>query len=160
MLSGDVPVAWWVVLAAFVLSAVGVYAAGVQVLWWVRDARAWWGDRRDARASGVPVSGFRRLREWSRDRVTPLLEDDDEYEGHDWDPDCDTPGCPVHGNLPPERSAVELGFSRPFHVTDGRYHEGRERRASPWEADARAAYEVLGADFPSGLLARVRELTP
>ena len=36
----------------------------------------------------------------------------------------------------------------------------RERRAPWWEAEHRAAYEAMGFDYPSGLMERVRELTP
>ena len=39
-------------------------------------------------------------------------------------------------------------------------HPERERRAPWWEAEHRAAYEAMGFDYPSGLMARVRELTP
>ena len=134
---------------------------------WVRD---WWIDRRDSRESGVPVSGFRRLREWTRDRVTPLLEDksyEDELEP-----------------LPPERSweqmtshqlpaaDYERGFTdgavfvnkqwstNPPNMIPTHLAPERERRPPAWEAEHRAAYEAMGFDYPSGLMERVRELTP
>ena len=50
---------------------------------------------------------------------------------HDWDPYCRARGCQVHGNWEP-----------------------------PWEAEHRAAYESLGFEYPSGMMERVRELTP
>ena len=161
-----------------VLAMAGLAWTLARVLDGLERARDWWTDRRDSRESGVPVSGFRRLREWTRDRVTPLLgpdeasgqemselcsgcwDDSEHCDGaydtcnctcawpedwaeqeqeekvttpphHDWDPHCRTRGCQVHGNWTPS-----------------------------WEAEHRAAYEAMGFDYPSGLMARVRELTP
>ena len=62
--------------------------------------------------------------------------------------------------LPPERSREELGFTGPRLISPQTVelnHPSRERRAPWWEAEQRAAYESLGLDYPSGLLARVRE---
>ena len=84
--------------------------------------------------------------------------------------------------LPPERSREELGFTGPQPASmlaaaflpeaiasDARmgpaerefwsdlYRPHRERWAPAWEAEARSAYQALDLDYPSGLLARVRE---
>ena len=75
-------------------------------------------------------------------------------------------------DLPPERSREELGFTADLYeayAADLRvgpaelefWHDvAQERRAPWWEAEHRAAYESLGFDYPSGLMTRVRELTP
>lgn len=104
------------------------------------------------------AAGLERAWEWARrDRVTPPLEcicgPDETGEDIDVNPDC-----PEHGygwdeddleELPPERSAAALGFGAE-----------QERRAPPWEAFQRIQYEAMGFEYPSGLMARVMELTP
>ena len=119
-----------------------------------------------------------QFRYWLRDRVTPLLEDEDPvfYGPHEDGCACHECGLPP---LPPERTWEQM-TSHQLPLDDGtrgvdsagivRAHEPwrveahlsaeRERRAPWWEAEHRAAYESLGFDYPSGLMARVQELTP
>ena len=127
-----------------------------------------------------------RVRYWLRDRVTPLLEDDrivagkceacwaeNDGEGCDWAM-C---GCACHDDegleeLPPERTWEQM-TSHQLPVADQpvpalmraterlrALQAERERRAPWWEAEHRAAYEAMGFDYPSGMMERVRELTP
>ena len=132
---------WWV-WAGCSLALFGAWFVGSRVWRWTWD-------------------GIWRLVYWLRwDRVTPLLEEEDNLE-----------------ELPPERSRKELGFTGEPDIhcnycTDGcvrcdprkqdeyRWSPALERRAPKWEAEARGHYLSMGLDFPSGLMARVRELTP
>ena len=131
-----------------------------------------------------------QVRYWLRDRVIPLLEDDrivagkceacwaeNNGEGCDWAM-C---GCACHDDegleeLPPEQTweqmtshqfplvgTIVYDTQKPDFWTpqnQALLHPERERRAPWWEAEHRAAYESLGFDYPSGLMARVRELAP
>ena len=130
-----------------------------------------------------------RVRYWLRDRVTPLLEDDrivagkcetcwaeNDGEGCDWAM-C---GCACHDEedeeelppLPPERSWKQMtGHQAPVVYDTQRpdfwtpqnqalLRPERERRPPAYETEARAHYVAMGFDYPSGLMARVRELTP
>lgn len=131
------------------------------------------------------VDGAAWLMDWLRDRVTPLLEDDrpegvlcagcagfDHCDGVEGGCDC-TCGWPEDwAELPPERTweqmtshqlpLVEIAEQNPRWVAAGRpmLAAERERRAPWWEAEQRQAYAALDLEFPSGLLARVREAAP
>ena len=75
--------------------------------------------------------------------------------------------------LPPERTWEEM-TSHQLPVEPGSLDRGwalavdahallakdREWQVPWWEVQHRAAYEAMGFDYPSGLMARVRELTP
>ena len=123
------------------------------------------------------AAGVARVWEWARrDRVTPLLEDDDgisEDCANDDHRECEGCWCECGHDidLPPERSWEELtvgtrgldsvGLVRehePWRV-EAHLSAGRERRAPWWEAEHRAAYDACGFDFPSGLMTRIREYT-
>lgn len=143
------PVSAWLVWGVFVLALAGVYtvwrvaAAGVlRAVYWWRDRREYASDEDDG---GMPYcdqcDGWHR---WSHDELDALMLE-----------------------LPPERSREELGFTgeqpaitpeaRQALFIVGELGAHRERRAPWWEAEHRAAYESLGFDYPSGMIARVRD---
>ena len=142
-------VPWWLqfILVCLVLTGAGMVARG---LW----------------------RGLGQVRDWWHDRRRNRFDEDDFIEvGPPWAPNDLPP-------LPPERTWEQMtshqlplteaefvadlearGWFRPD-VQAALRDEARERRAPWWEAEHRAAYESLGLDYPSGLMARVRELTP
>ena len=146
-------VSWWeqFILVCLVLTGAGVMARG---LW----------------------RGLGQVRDWWHDRRRDRFDEDDFIEvGPPWAPDDLPP-------LPPERTWEQM-TSLPLTVADAvaedRARWGgpspwagkdshtsaqlgaeRERRPPWWEVQQRAAYEAMGFDYPSGLMARVRELTP
>ena len=119
--------------------------------------------------------GLRQLWGWLvRDRVAPLLEDDDELQAQADEEMGYFDGPPP---LPPERTWEQM-TSHQLPVTDppkpypftakerqfaeawGWHQPERERQPPAYETEARAHYVAMGFDYPSGLMARVRELTP
>lgn len=117
----------------------------------VRDAWTWWYGRAPY---WLMFTRWAMLTAWCRIRrqVLPVR------------PVETWPDDPLE-ELPPEQSAEALGFTGPPPPSPEVRHwrdleAKRERLASAAELEHRAAYEAMGFDFPSGLMARVRELTP
>ena len=110
---------------------------------------------------GLATGAVRDVAAWWQDRRSP----NPDYDGDGWDYPGDGPADDDDAPepLPPELSAEDLGFtglrSTGLGLT-GFLSEHQERRAEPWEAFQRIQYEAMGFEFPSGLMARVRELTP
>ena len=127
------------------------------------------------------MTGLRHLWEWARrDRVTLLLERRDSADPPWWwkpwlsdrveaEDDLEEP-------LPPERTweqmtshalaAVAIYDAARQDMNVGPletslWHDvARERRPLAYEMEARAHYVAMGFEYPSGLMERVRELTP
>ena len=156
-------------LVCWVGAGAGLLAGGASG-WAVTS---WWRDRphikyyrtEDGRwtaaDSGGWIPGSWRFK-WQAGRAVRRIE----KEWGELDGDGD---LPPPEELPPERSREELGFTgeRPAIPFTRAHIDPRvplsaalERRAPWWEAEHRAAYESLGFDYPSGLMTRVRELTP
>ena len=121
----------------------------------------------------LAADALERVRYWLRDRVTPLLEDcDHEYTPneagtYEWCQKCDSVR-PTLLELPPERTWEQMtshqlpaaGMSREERKHWRKLEKARTVRAAVAEVQHRAAYEAMGFDYPSGLMERVRELTP
>lgn len=181
MTIGSVQIAAWAAWLTLILACCGLWAVcwqGCELVLWARD---WRRDRKEpARRELDSPCGI------CGSMLT--CEHDETPDGCDlWGRE---PGDEGYGlaPLPPERSREELGFTgeqpdiawpwitRLHDLARKSADEGttryiddlldsplaaeRERRPSWWEAEHRAAYESLGFDYPSGLLARVREMTP
>ena len=133
-------------------------------------------------ATAAVAAGLEQVRDWWRDRRSP----NPDYDGDGWDQPDDGPGDDddLLPPLPPERTWEQMtSHQLPLERAlvgelerqgwfdadvqarlraeyEARHAPERERRAPWWEAEHRAAYESLGFDYPSGLMARVRELAP
>lgn len=112
----------------------------------------WLADQKDAADSGVPVTGFKRLRAWERDRQESPA---DELEP-----------------LPPEQTWEQMITHPPTPALLGsrqamahyrKLEAERKRAFRPVERKIRAAYASLGLEgtgFTRAMAAQVRELTP
>lgn len=156
MLVGSVEVSVWLVWGVLALAATGLWA----VLWQCDHLGRWIWERLHNR-------GYRI--EDDPDEEFPPGEGNHFYEEG-------TPAGPLDP-LPPERTweqmtSHQLPVVQIAPIARGPGDDGpqtwawqyagaeRERRAPWWEAEHRAAYESLGFDYPSGLMARMRELGP
>lgn len=137
----------WLVWLMLALAACGLWSAcwalkrtGEQTAGWIADWWRWW-----------PLG--------PEHRIPRGMDPDCWYDTHE---DCLGCNCACHendpGELPPEQSWKEM-IEHPPGVL-AHLDAGLERRSSWWEAEHRAAYESLGLDYPSGMIARIRELVP
>ena len=153
----------WLAVVLGVLAVTGFCAVFVAVADLLGRASAWWHDWRARLPAGddpAPCGLCGSVDPCEHDEYVPPLAPERTWEqmtSHQL-PVAGPWECPrCHSLFEQPGFTHEPCWNEPLSPRDLGLEATKERRAPWWEAEQRQAYEALGFDFPSGLMARVRE---